>query len=40
MMDVPAAIRFLAWALAITAGVSGVNLILMWRYIKEKEAER
>ncbi len=39
-MSIPAAIRFLAWALAIVSGVSGVNLILMWRYIKEKESER
>ena len=39
-MDVPTAIRFLAWALAITASVCGVNLILMWRYIKERESEQ
>ncbi len=39
-MDISAAIRFLAWALAFVAGISGINLILMWRYIKEREVER
>lgn len=39
MMEISVAIRFLAWGLAFVSFVSGINLILLWRYMREKEAE-